>query len=78
MAIGFSDSPEKAGSGVNLQYDWEKPDRHYFYRLASKYKKFSYSLTVPKSLQINQKVVKKVRKNSCERQVFGKLPIRST
>jgi hypothetical protein len=50
--------PVQRGMWVNLQYDWEEPDRHYFYRLASKCKKFSYSLTVPKSLQINQKVVK--------------------
>jgi hypothetical protein len=50
--------PGQKGRWVNLQYDWEEPDRHYFYRLASNCKKFTYSLMVPKSLQINQKVVK--------------------
>ncbi len=49
--------PKQKGRWVNLEYDWEEPDRHYFYRCASNCKKFSYSLTVPKSLQINQKVV---------------------
>lgn len=50
--------PGQRGRWVNLQYDWEEPERHYFYRLASNCKKFTYSLSVPKSLQINQKVVK--------------------
>lgn len=50
--------PGQKARWANLQYDWEEPERHYFYRLASNCKKFSYSLTVPKALQINQKVVK--------------------
>jgi hypothetical protein len=49
--------PRQKGRWVNLEYDWEEPDRHYFYRCASNCNKFSYSLTAPKALQINQKVV---------------------
>ena len=49
--------PRQKGRWVNLEYDWEEPDRHYFYRCASNCNKFIYSLTAPKALQINQKVV---------------------
>ena len=49
--------PRQKGRWVNLEYDWEEPDRHYFYRCASNCNKFSYTLTAPKALQINQKVV---------------------
>jgi len=49
--------PKQKGRWAKLEYDWEEPDRHYFYRCASNCKKFTYSLTVPRSLQINQKVV---------------------
>ena len=43
---------------TKLEYDWEEPDRHYFYRFASNCKRFDYKFTAPSSLQINQKVVK--------------------
>jgi hypothetical protein len=49
--------PKQKGRWIKLEYDWEEPDRHYFYRCASNCKKFTYSLSVPRSLQINQKVV---------------------
>ena len=49
--------PKQKGRWTKLEYDWEEPDRHYFYRCASNCKKFTYSLTVPRSLQLNQKVV---------------------
>jgi len=49
--------PKQKGRWTKLEYDWEEPDRHYFYRCASNCKKFTYSLTVPRNLQINQKVV---------------------
>ncbi len=42
--------PKQKGRWVKLEYDWEEPDRHYFYRYASNCKKFSYSLTVPSSI----------------------------
>lgn len=50
--------PGEKGRIARIEYDWEEPDRHYFYRFASDCKKFSYLLTVPKGIPINQKVVK--------------------
>jgi hypothetical protein len=49
--------PGQKGRWVNLEYDWEEPERHYLYRLSSDCKKFSFALFVPKQLPINQKVV---------------------
>lgn len=40
-----------------LEYDWEQPDRHYFYRFTSSCKKFKYLFTTPKELVLYQKVV---------------------
>ncbi|MGH9993605.1 MAG: hypothetical protein ACREAZ_13420, partial [Nitrososphaera sp.] len=50
--------PGEKGRMVTIEYDWEEPDRHFFYRFASDCKKFSYRLTIPKGIPINQKVVK--------------------
>ena len=48
--------PNKLGI-LKLEYDWEEPDRHYVYALASDCKKFDYSLFAPKGVDINQKVL---------------------
>lgn len=40
-----------------LEYDWEEPERNFFYKFASDCKKFDFSLKVPKGLEVNQKVV---------------------
>ncbi len=50
--------PGEKGRMVTIEYDWEEPDRHFFYRFASDCKKFNYRLTIPKGIPINQKVVK--------------------
>ena len=42
---------------TKLEYDWEEPERQYFYRFASNYKKFNYYFSAPKELDINHKVV---------------------
>jgi len=42
---------------IIIQYDWEEPERTFFYKLASGCKRFSYSLTVNK-VEINPKIFK--------------------
>lgn len=50
--------PNQKGRFVRLEYDWEEKDRKYYRTFASLCKKFRFLLTIPKSLPINQKVVK--------------------
>jgi hypothetical protein len=49
-------APGEKGRVMRLEYDWEEPERHYLYRLASDCKKLNYHLVVPKQLEISQKV----------------------
>ncbi len=49
--------PRQKGRWTKLEYDWEEPDRHYFYRFATNCEKFKYTLFVRPELQINQKVI---------------------
>ena len=50
--------PNEKGRMVKLEYDWEEPERNYLYRVASDCKKLSFTLTAPKEIEVNQKVVK--------------------
>ena len=50
--------PGEKGRLAVIEYDWEEPERNFFYRFASDCKKFDFSLKVPKELEVNQKVVK--------------------
>ncbi|HET6458507.1 MAG TPA: hypothetical protein VFG24_06480 [Nitrosopumilaceae archaeon] len=43
---------------IIIQYDWEEPERTYFYNLASGCKRFNYSLTVDKGVELNPKIFK--------------------
>jgi len=43
---------------LKLEYDWEEPERHFSYNLASDCKKFMYLLTVPKGIEIKPRVLK--------------------
>lgn len=50
--------PQERKRFTRLEYDWEEPDRHYSYTMASDCKKFNYSLFLPKGLELgNQKVL---------------------
>jgi hypothetical protein len=42
---------------IILQYDWEEPERNYFYNLASGCKRFSYLLTANKGVELNPKIL---------------------
>lgn len=49
---------EKKKRFTKLEYDWEEPDRHYSYTMASDCRRFNYTLLLPKGLELgNQKVV---------------------
>ncbi|MEM2140969.1 hypothetical protein [Nitrososphaera sp.] len=50
--------PGEKGRLIKLEWDWEEQDRQFTYRFASDCKKFAFLLTVPKGLEVHQKVVK--------------------
>ncbi len=43
---------------IILQYDWEEPERNHFLNFASGCKRFSYSLTASKGVELNPKILK--------------------
>ena len=43
---------------LSLEYDWEEPERTFFYRFASDCKKFTYKFTIPKGTELKTKVLK--------------------
>jgi class 3 adenylate cyclase len=49
--------PQETGK-VIYEWDWEEPERHYEYRMASDCKKFYYKLLVPRHMSLKQKVVR--------------------
>jgi len=46
---------------IKLEYDWEEPYRVFEYVLSSKCKKFKYELTIPKGIQIKNRVLEVAR-----------------
>ena len=50
--------PGEKGRIAKLEYDWEEPERTFGYRFASDCKKFNFMLTVPRKMEINQKIVR--------------------
>jgi hypothetical protein len=50
--------PGEKGRLIKLEWDWEEPERQFFYRFASDCKRVNYLLMVPKGVEVNQKVVK--------------------
>lgn len=50
--------PGEKGRMAILEYDWEEPERQFYYRFASDCKRFTYLLTAPKGMDINQKIAK--------------------
>lgn len=43
---------------LKLEYDWEEPDRSFYYRVASDCKEFTYLFTVPKDAEIKTRVLR--------------------
>ncbi|HUL51641.1 MAG TPA: adenylate/guanylate cyclase domain-containing protein [Verrucomicrobiae bacterium] len=50
--------PQQKRRFLKLEYDWEEPERKYMYQLATDCNKFSFSLTVPKTLLIKPGIFK--------------------
>ncbi len=46
------------GRIATIEYDWEEPERQFYYRFASDCKKFDFSLAVPKGFNLKHKVAK--------------------
>jgi len=49
--------PNKLGT-MNLEYDWEEPERKHFYRVANHCKSFRYFCVIPKSVTIKPRVLR--------------------
>lgn len=43
---------------LKLEYDWEEPDRNFYYRVASDCKEFTYLFTISKEAQIKTRVLR--------------------
>lgn len=43
---------------IKLEYDWEEPDRNFFYRFASDCKNFSYTCFIPKEVDAKNRILK--------------------
>ena len=50
--------PHQKGRLVKLEYDWEEPDRHFYYTLSSDCKKYRFLLITPKGMPTRQKVAR--------------------
>ena len=50
--------PHQKGRIVKLEYDWEEPDRHFYYTFSSDCKKYRFLLIAPKAMPIRQKVAR--------------------
>lgn len=43
---------------LKLEYDWEEPERNYFYKFASNCKEFNYRCTIPKGMELKTRIIK--------------------
>lgn len=50
--------PNQKRRFLKLEYDWEEPERNFLYTLSTDCKKFQYVLTLPKGIEIKQRVLK--------------------
>jgi len=50
--------PNQKGRLLKLEYDWEEPDRNFFYKFASDCSKFKYLFTIPKGIELKNRVLK--------------------
>lgn len=50
--------PNQKGRFLKLEYDWEEPDRNFFYKFASDCRKFKYLFTMPKGVELKNRVLK--------------------
>ena len=50
--------PRQRKRFVTMEYDWEEPERTYFYKVPTDCKILSYNFTIPKGVQIKNRVLK--------------------
>jgi len=50
--------PPRRGVRLKLEYDWEEPERNFFYKLATDCKRFTYKFTVPRKTEIKNRALK--------------------
>jgi len=50
--------PRQRNRYLKLQYDWEEPERNFFYKLPTDCKKFSYQFTIPRGVDIKNRILK--------------------
>ena len=49
--------PRQRNRFLKLEYDWEETDRNFFYRLPADCKKFQYSFTIPKGMDVKSRIL---------------------
>lgn len=50
--------PRQRKRFLTLEYDWEEPDRNFFYKLATDCKNFKYQFIMPKGVEIKNRILK--------------------
>jgi len=50
--------PRRGLKGLKLEYDWEEPERTFFYKLATDCKRFTYHFTIPRKTEIKNRALK--------------------
>ncbi len=50
--------PKQKGQKIILEYDWEEPERNFFYKVSSDCKLLKYQFTIPKGEQIKNRVLR--------------------
>ncbi len=50
--------PRQRKRFVTIEYDWEEPDRTFFYKIPTECKLFTYNFTIPKGTDIKNRVLK--------------------
>ncbi len=46
------------GQKITLEYDWEEPERNFFYKVSSDCKQLKYHCMIPKGIQVKNRVLK--------------------
>lgn len=50
--------PHQRNRFVTMEYDWEEPERYFLYKLASKCSHFKYIFTIPRGIEVKNRILK--------------------
>src|SRR5579885_70089 len=50
--------PNQKGQKITLQYDWEEPERNFFYKVSSDCKELQYRFVAPKGMEVKNRVLR--------------------